>query len=250
VLGHGEPVRVRQGQRVLFRPLNASATDDVMVAMPGHRFTVVALDGNQVPTPKAVDVLMLAPAERIDAIVEMNRPGVWIFGSTRDDERAMGMGIVIEYAGASGAPQWQAPPMSMWNYLIFGHESPATEPDGRFDLLFQKIPSGRGGFNRWTINGKSWPDADPLLVEQGKRYRLIFHNDSGDMHPMHLHRHSFELVRFAGEPTSGIIKDVVNVPRRQTAEVDFVASNPGLSLLHCHMQEHQDFGFMTLVKYV
>lgn len=57
------------------------------------------------------------------------------------------------------------------------------------------------------------------------------------------------LTSFAGKPTAGIMKDTVNVPRRQTVEVDFVADNPSPSLLHCHMQEHQDFGFMVLVKY-
>lgn len=248
-LGHGEPIRVRQGQRVLFRLLNASATDDVMVALPGHRFTVLALDGNPIRAPRAVDTLMLAPAERIDAVVEMNRPGVWIFGSTEEGEQRMGLGVVIEYAGATGAPQWQPPPNAMWDYLAFGHDGPQAKPDERVELLFQKIPGGRGGFNRWTINGKSWPDADPVLVQRGKRYRLVFHNDSGDMHPVHLHRHSFELVNFAGKSTRGVIKDTVNVPPRQTVEVDFVADNPGPSLLHCHMQEHQDFGFMTLVKY-
>jgi len=248
-LGHGEPIRVRQGQRVLFRLLNASATDDVTVALPGHRFTVVALDGNPVPAPRAVETLMLAPAERIDAVVEMNRPGVWIFGSTKDDERRMGLGMIVEYAGATGEAQWQPPGMAMWDYLVFGRAAEAAEPDERVELLFQKVPGGRGGFNRWTINGKSWPDAAPVMVRQGKRYRLVFRNDSGDMHPMHLHRHSFELVNFAGKPTRGLIKDVVNVPRHQTVEVDFVADNPGPSLLHCHMQEHQDYGFMTLVKY-
>jgi FtsP/CotA-like multicopper oxidase with cupredoxin domain len=197
----------------------------------------------------AVDVLMLAPAERIDAVVEMNRPGIWVFGSTKDAGREMGMGVVVEYAGATGAPQWQTRRCRCRTILSFSGESAGSEPDGQFDLLFQEIPGGRGGFNRRTINGKSWTDADPLIVREGKRYRLVFRNDSGDMHPMHLHRHSFELVRFAGTPTSGIIKDVVNVPRRQAAEVDFVASNPGPSLLHCHMQEHQDFGFMALVKY-
>jgi FtsP/CotA-like multicopper oxidase with cupredoxin domain len=248
-LGHGEPVHVRQGQRVLFRLLNASATDDVTLALPGHRFTVLALDGNPVPSPQTVDTLTLAPAERIDAVVEMNHPGIWIFGSTDDAVRQMGMGVVVEYANATGAPRWQAPPMSRWDYLIFGRDFPVAEPDGRFDLTFQKIPGGRGGFNRWTINGKSWPDTDPLVVEQGKRYRLVFRNDSGDMHPLHLHRHTFELVRFAGKPTAGIRKDVVNVPRRETVEVDFVADDAGLSLLHCHMQLHQDFGFMALVRY-
>jgi FtsP/CotA-like multicopper oxidase with cupredoxin domain len=251
-LGHGEPVRVRRGQRILFRLLNASATDDIALALPGHQFTVAALDGNPVPAPQSVDMLVLAPAERIDAVVEMNNPGVWVFGSVKDGERASGMGIVIEYSNASGEAQWRAmekSAMPMWDYLKFGANAPVREPDRRFELLSRKILGGRGGFNRWTINGKSWPDTDPLMVERGKRYRLVFNNDSGDMHPMHLHRHSFELVKFDGKSTSGIIKDVVNVPARKTVEVDFVADNPGLTLLHCHMQEHMDFGFMNLVKY-
>ena len=32
-------------------------------------------------------------------------------------------------------------------------------------------------------------------------------------------------------------------------EIDFLADNPGPALFHCHMQDHQDFGFMALVKY-
>jgi FtsP/CotA-like multicopper oxidase with cupredoxin domain len=67
---------------------------------------------------------------------------------------------------------------------------------------------------------------------------------------LHLHRHSFELTKIGAKPTSGIFKDVVRVPRDGTAEVDFVADNPGLSLLHCHMQQHMDYGFKTLVKYI
>jgi FtsP/CotA-like multicopper oxidase with cupredoxin domain len=252
-LGHGEPVRVKRGQRVMFRLLNASATDDIALALPGHRFTVVALDGNPVPSPQTVDSLVLSPAERIDAIVEMNNPGVWVFGSMDDKERISGMGVMVEYANVSGEPQWhpmQTDAMMMWDYLQFGVSAPAASPDRTFELKSQKIPGGRGGFNHWTINGKSWPNTDPLPVERGKRYRLVFNNDSGDMHPMHLHRHSFELVNFAGRATSGVIKDVVNVPQHKIVAVEFVADNPGATLLHCHMQEHMDFGFMTLVKYV
>jgi FtsP/CotA-like multicopper oxidase with cupredoxin domain len=87
MLGHGEPIRVREGQRVLFRLLNASPTENVTLALPGHRLTVIALDGNPVPSQRAVDTLFLAPAERADVIVEMNRPGVWILGGIKDDDR-------------------------------------------------------------------------------------------------------------------------------------------------------------------
>ena len=52
-----------------------------------------------------------------------------------------------------------------------------------------------------------------IKVKAGKRYRIVFHNGMEDGHPVHLHRHSFELVSVGGKPTSGIIKDVVNVPR-------------------------------------
>jgi len=87
-LGYGEPLRVKQGQRVIFRILNASATDEVSIALPGHQFQVVGLDGNPVLAPRSVPVLTLAPAERVDAVVEMNLPGIWIFGSTDDAERS------------------------------------------------------------------------------------------------------------------------------------------------------------------
>lgn len=249
-LGHGEPIRVRQGQRVLFRLLNASATEDVWLALPGHKFKILALDGNPVPTPQTVDVVPLGVAERVDAVVEMNNPGVWVLGSVSDDERAKGMGIVVEYAGQSGEPKWVATRRTPFDYTTFGSQEKAAEPDERVELTFEKIPGKRVTFNRWTINGKSWPDADPILVKPGKRYRLIFHNKNGDSHPLHLHRHSFEITNFAGKSTSGVIKDIVDVPRFSDAEVDFVADNPGLSLFHCHMVLHMDFGFKTLVKYV
>ena len=249
-LGHGEPIRVKQGQRVLFRLLNASATDDLSFALPGHKFKVIAMDGNPVPTQASVDVLTLGVAERVDAIVEMNQPGVWILGSINDEERTTGLGVVIEYAGQSGEPAFEKIGKVPWDYTPFGTQDPHPEPDGTFDLVFKKIPGNRVDFNHWTINDKSGPDTDPLMVQKGKRYRMVFHNQTGDTHPLHLHRHDFEIVKIGGKNTAGIRKDIVNIPRFSDAEVDFVANQqPGPSLFHCHMQLHMDFGFMCLVKY-
>lgn len=251
LLGHGDPVRVREGQRVLFRLLNASATENVTLALAGHRFTVLALDGNPVPTQRAVDSVFLAPAERVDAIVEMNRPGVWILGSVRNEDRRMGLGTVVEYAGARGSPQWIAPPAAPWDYTIFGTDRAVPSPDHRLDLDFEKIPGGRGGYNRWTLNGKSWPDTGHLLTtETGKRYRLVMSNNSGDNHPVHLHRHTFEVTNVAGKPTAGIMKDTINMTRFSGVEIDLIADDPGPSLFHCHHQDHQDEGFMGLVTYL
>jgi len=82
---------------------------------------VIALDGNPVPQPRAVETLMLGVAERIDAIVEMDAPGIWVLGSTEKAEREMGLGRVIEYAGASGAPVWIDPGKVRWDYRAARH---------------------------------------------------------------------------------------------------------------------------------
>ena len=245
-LGHGEPVRVKQGEKVMFRVLNASATENIQLALPGHDFEVVALDGNPVPTPRKVHVLALGPAERIDAVVEMNAPGVWILGTPKDDDRRDGMGIVVEYAGASGAPRWTAPPKGPWDYTQFGAVHDARTPDETIPMVFGKINGGAHDFNRWTINGKQFDQNAPVQLKFGRRYRLQFRNPTDDVHPVHLHRNSFELVQVNGKPTGGIMKDTVVVPGLGTVDVDLVTNNRGPSLFHCHQTMHMDFGFRQL----
>ncbi len=250
-LGYGEPLRVKQGQRVLFHFLNASATENIKLALPGHRFLVTALDGNPVPHPAEVDVLELGTAERIDAVVAMNHPGVWILGTPRDDDRGNGMGIVVEYANRSGKPQWIAPPKSIWDYTLFGTSRAAAKPDETIPLVFGKINGGKGGFNRWTVNGKSFNEKDaPHVLHRGRRYRLIFDNHTDDPHPVHLHRNSFELVDVHGKPTAGVLKDVALVKGFRKVTVDVTPALDGLTLFHCHQQLHMDYGFKRLFNVV
>ena len=256
MLGHGEPIRVKQGQRILFHILNGSAGEIRSLALPGHTFAILAMDGNPLPKPVHTPVLWLGTAERISAIVQMNHPGVWIMGDLADDDRHHGMGIVVEYSGYKGKPQWLPSHPFKWNYAHFGNPNPSSaQPDETFDMLFEKQNAALEGFNRWTINGVAYPThqmmAEPSFhLHQGKRYRLRMRNASDDIHPIHLHRHSFELTKIAGQPTSGVIKDVVMVGGYQEVEIDFIADNPGLTLFHCHQQLHMDFGFMTLFDYV
>jgi FtsP/CotA-like multicopper oxidase with cupredoxin domain len=255
MLGHGEPIRVKQGERVLFHILNGSATEIRSLALPDHSFEVIALDGNPVPNPSHVPVLWLGTAERISAIVEMNHPGVWILGDLADDDRSHGMGIVVEYAGRSGKPQWKAPPTFRWSYARFAKPGASVAPpDETIEMTFTKHNAAEEGFNRWTINGVAYPMSNEMVpasfhVKQGKRYRIRVRNASDDIHPIHLHRHSFELTNLAGSSTAGVLKDVVMLGGHQIYEIDFIADNPGLTLFHCHQQLHMDFGFMTLFDY-
>ncbi len=250
MLGFGEPIRVKRGERVLFRLLNASGTENVVLSLPGHRFRIVAMDGNPVPNPQTVETIALSVAERVDAIVEMNSPGIWVLGSTLNAAREIGLGIVVEYANKTGDPLWRDPKEDTWDYGVFAHQAAAPEPEETFTLTIRDAGALNGAkFDTWTMNGDAWPDVKPLMVKEGKRYRMLFRNASGDQHPMHLHRHSFEVTRIGDQKMSGLMKDVVNVLPLQELAVDFIADNPGDSLLHCHQQLHMDYGFMQIVKY-
>jgi FtsP/CotA-like multicopper oxidase with cupredoxin domain len=189
-------------------------------------------------------------AERVSAIVEMKTPGIWVMGDLMDEDREKGMGIVVEYAGATGTPRWAAPAPFRWNYTSFAaKESRVARPDEVIEMTFASSSGAAGGFDEFTINGVafSMDNMDPLFhLRHGKRYRLRMRNATDDVHPMHLHRHTFELTRIAGIPTAGVRKDVVMLGSYQEMEVDFTADQLGMSLFHCHMQQHMDFGLMCL----
>jgi FtsP/CotA-like multicopper oxidase with cupredoxin domain len=253
MLGHGEPIRVRRGERVLFHVLNASATEIRSLALPGHSFHVIALDGNSVPAPASVPVLWLGTAERVSAIVTMSHPGVWVMGDLADDDRGHGMGIVVEYAGHKGKPLWVKPKAFKWDYARFGVVNPSpAEPDETIEMTIVKRNAALNGFNQWTLNGAAFSMEfmkPTFSLREGRRYRLRLRNASDDIHPLHLHRHSFEITSIGGKRTAGVIKDVVMLGGFQELEVEFVANNPGLTLFHCHQQLHMDFGFMALFDY-
>jgi FtsP/CotA-like multicopper oxidase with cupredoxin domain len=250
LLGNDAPIQVNTGERVLFHILNASATEPHWLALPGHQFQVIALDGHSVPTPAKVDVLRLGPAERISALVAMETPGVWVMGEAREDFRNAGMGTIIEYSNQAGKPKWVEAARLRWDYRAFGNPTPSIhKPDVVVPLKFTSQFKGHGALDRWMINGKSYPDTQPLMLTEGLRHRLIFDNRSTDDHPVHLHRHAFELVSIHGAATSGVFKDVVIVEAGTIVEADLVASNPGNTLFHCHQQDHMDSGFMTMFRY-
>jgi FtsP/CotA-like multicopper oxidase with cupredoxin domain len=255
MLGHAEPIRVKAGERVLFHVVNGSATEIRSLALPGHAFRVVALDGNPVPNPAMLPVLWLGTGERVSAIVEMTHPGVWILGDLSDDDRGNGMGIVVEYQDRRGPARWVKPPVSRWDYRRFASPGVvAAAADEVIEMTFAKQNAAEDGFNRWTINGVAFPMSQQIApasvhLTRGRRYRIHMRNESDDIHPIHLHRHTFELVSVAGQPTAGVMKDVMMLGGYQEAAVQFVADNTGPTLFHCHQQLHMDFGFMTVFDY-
>jgi len=104
---------------------------------------------------------------------------------------------------------------------------------------------------RWTINGKTYDAAKPLPVVWGERVRLVFENRSMMFHPMHLHGHTFSVMRRRdGQLVPGARKDTVIVRPDERIVVDFDADNAGDWVVHCHNAYHQATGMMTTLAYV
>ena len=249
-LGAGDPIRVKEGQKILIHFCNASAIENRRIALAGHTMRIIGLDGNPVPKPQVLEALFLGAGERADVEITMNKPGVWVMGATEKPVREAGLGVVVEYAGQRKTPQWIDPKKFPWDYGVFGNGAPtAPAPKNVLDLSFEKLPRAMGKFNVWTVNDKPYPHANEFVLHKGERYRLIMRNRSDDAHPMHLHRHLWELAEINGKPTSGVIKDTVVIPYYGRAIVDFTADQPGLALFHCHIQQHMDYGFKALFRY-
>jgi FtsP/CotA-like multicopper oxidase with cupredoxin domain len=211
----GDTIRVGAGERVRLHFVHAGAPDEVHLHLPGHRFHVVALDGNAVPTPTAVEVLSLARGERIEAILEMNNPGHWTLGSLNDAERAAGLGVRVAYASQNEPAQWHAPKTVDWSYARFSASTRLIPPpDQTIEMLLEK--------SHWIIDGQPHANIDRLSFRPGRQYRLRMMNATERAKPVHLPGYNLQLTRVNQIPVSGIIKNTIRLERYNVIEADLL----------------------------
>ena len=104
----------------------------------------------------------------------------------------------------------------------------------------------------WALNGIAAHRVDmpPLLTfERGRTQVLALRNDTAFPHPMHLHGFSFRVISRNGRPNPRREwLDTVLLERDETAEIAFVADNPGDWLFHCHILEHMEAGMNAVFR--
>lgn len=108
-------------------------------------------------------------------------------------------------------------------------------------------------YNLYTINGRAFPETEPLTVEKGDRVRLRLVNaGTSTTHPMHLHGHQFRIVAMDGNPVpiaAQMTRNTVTLHPGETADIEFMAENPGVWLFHCHELHHADGGMIVPIRY-
>jgi FtsP/CotA-like multicopper oxidase with cupredoxin domain len=259
-----ESVPVRAGERVRLRLINGALARIMALRFEGHRPVVVAIDGQPCdPHEPANGRLLLGPAMRIDVVLDMQgEPGrryrvvddfydnlsYWLTQLEYDDTRPV-----------------RAHPLDAPLALP---RNPVPEPDlataEAHALTLQggmMSGSGMGGMmgiqhdGIWAINGHSMTGdghagmAPFLTLQRGRSYLLTIRNDTAFWHPIHLHGHSFRVLsRNKSAVPYRQWADTVLIAPKESADVAFVADNPGDWMLHCHVTDHQVSGLMTVVR--
>lgn len=94
----------------------------------------------------------------------------------------------------------------------------------------------------YVINGKSFPDTQPIQVKHGQTVHLrLFGADTAMIHPMHLHGHVFTVVAEDGHRLlQPLQRDTLSVEPGSTYDLTFYAwAAPGsIYPFHCHILSH------------
>jgi multicopper oxidase len=233
----------KPGQRARLRLINAGSDTAFRVALGGHQLTVTHSDGFPV-APVTTDALLIGMGERYDVLVTV---GDGVFPLVASAEGKQGKARALVRSAAGTPPKESANPTELAGKAILSTDLKAADAvrlkTKGVDRTHDLVLSGSTAPYRWTLNGKTFPDTDPLQVEEGQRVRLRFQNMSMMFHPMHVHGHTFGLVK------GGARKDTVIVRPMQTVEVDLDANNPGQWATHCHNVYHAETGMMSTLSY-
>ncbi len=209
--------RARPGQPIRLRIINAGADTAFRVGLTGHPMTLTHTDGFPI-VPVRTDTVLLGLGERYDAIVTA---GDGVFGLVAEPEGKRGRALAVLSTSPSADPAAarHAPALSgsVATADRLAAADSVTLPARRPDVELTARLTGTMMRYDWAINGERYPDITPLRVTRGQSVRLRFVNDSSMWHPMHLHGHTFGLVRPDGVP--GARKDTVNVLPRSSVDV-------------------------------
>ncbi|MGR0319775.1 multicopper oxidase family protein [Agromyces sp. ZXT2-3] len=249
---HDERVPAEPGEVVRVRVINTdSGTAAVWSTEPVR---VVAIDGREVNRPTDVDDrrILIPAGGRADVAVTAPPDGSVVRLRTGGARSVL---IGDPSAPAPSVPQ----PSETLDLLDYGSPEPgavafdATAPDRSYEYAIGRRPGlidGRPGYF-WTINGRMFPDVPMFEVAEGDVVAMRIRNDSGEVHPMHLHGHHVVVLARDGVAASGSpwIVDSLDVRPGEHYDIAFLADNPGIWSDHCHTLQHAVDGLIAHVMY-
>ncbi len=252
---------VARHDRLRLRLVNTANARVFTLEPRGLQGWVIALDGMPLDSPEPLSQITLAPAQRADLIVDVvaeDGDEALLVSFERDGGYAIAEFPVSGSARTTRlAPPAALPPnpVSALGPLAKARRVDLRMQGGAMGRLDGAMMGGRmtairdmaAAGKAWAFNGNAGMAETPLVTAaRGETLRIAMANDTAWPHAMHLHGHHFRKIDAEGK--RGPLRDTLLMERQSTAEIAFVADNPGDWLLHCHMLGHADAGMMTWLR--
>ncbi len=253
VSGEIDPaIEIAAGGWVRLRLLNASASRYYRISIEQHTMWQLASDGGALPSPEPVTEFLLVPGGRADVAVQGERgAGAYRILSLAYDRHNGGMMGGMMGGGSASAQltlatlsyAGQATQVALPDQLVGAGALPSPA------LPIRQITLGQGMRMAFTINGRSFDHGRiDFRAAIGTVQDWEFVNTTGMDHPMHVHTNPFQVVSASGDVVRAW-RDTVNVPANSRVRVRTRFSDfTGLTVLHCHILDHEDLGMMATLQ--
>jgi FtsP/CotA-like multicopper oxidase with cupredoxin domain len=251
-------LNAQPGQLIRLRLINGTAGEQkaygnpLRLVLAGVSFKIVALDGHDINEPQEINVqvLPIGSGQRYDLVFRMPEAGVvQLVGEDQTTGVSIGQGQLAK-------PDFTQLPI--FDLTSYGKPvSDAIAARSSFDQTQDILLGNRPGFHdgkfglSHTINSQEFPNVPMITVRPNQVVKLHIVNNTEEYHPMHLHGHFFTVlaknnVALTGSP---IHLDTLTLAPGETWDVAFIADNPGLWMLHCHVLIHAATGMDMMVIY-
>jgi suppressor of ftsI len=244
---------MRPDEIQLWRFSNQSADRAFHIALTGHRFRIVAEDGEATIGERSTDALDIMPSARVEVLVDGGEAGNFELlskgvmtglGDARTPDRVLGHLVVAGERVVPAAAVLPAPaPADLRRVAI----------DARRDIVFSQTNTLKAGAQRYFVNGRAFDaNRNDIRVALGNVEEWTVRNDTDDMHVFHIHQLGFQVVEINGSatPFTGRV-DTVRVPERGEVKLRMAFTDRlilGRFMFHCHVLSHEDKGMMGQVE--
>ncbi|KAF9038522.1 yellow laccase [Panaeolus papilionaceus] len=275
-------IRVLPNKKYRFRLVSISCDPNFTFSIDGHTMTIIEADAVNTQ-PYTVDSIQIFAGQRYSVVVETNQPigNYWIRANPNKGTRGHDGGLnsaIFRYWGAPVADPTTTSTVS--NPMVEANLVPLSNPaapgvpgQGNADVNLHMNIAFAGG--QFTVNGAHFvpPNSLPVLLQimsgastpadllpAGSVYVLPANKvveisftggGAGQPHPIHLHGHTFDVVRSAGSSTYNYVnpikRDVVSIGgASDNVTIRFATDNAGPWIMHCHIDWHFEAGLSVV----
>ena len=258
-------IRMRPGEVVRFRMLNACSDNLMPIAVEGHEMNLIALDGINFAAPRVIpaygpggpEQVLLAPANRAEFLIKaVATPGIYkVLQRAQSQQFLESPEKVICELEVIGEPMNMALPRRLplptRNYPLIRPSEVKRVRTFEFGGAFPGVANPYVGIDFLINNMQYQETAVPTVVNRGdaEEWHLVVqgpHHGGTEGHPFHIHVDSFEVISIGGvAQPPGTIMDTIWIPK-DTVVVIRVKFEEwiGKSVFHCHILPHEDTGMM------